>query len=95
MAGRAWLFVRGDDCVWLQRVSEDDCLLRMHGPGTHRDTYTFASADALLAFVATAEERLLSTGWTCQQFAPGEDRRHDVAGARPSVERRRFDDTSV
>ena len=93
MSGHAWLFVRGDECIWLQR--EDDDVLRMHGPGTHRDTYAFASADALLAFVATAEERLLSTGWACQQFAPGEDRRRDAADARPSVERRRFDDRSL
>jgi hypothetical protein len=93
MTGRAWLFVREDSSVWLQRASEDGAVLWIRGPGGHRRDYTFDSGEQLLAFVAAAEERLRAAGWIGNEFGPGEDRRR-TRSVVSSMERRSVTDRS-
>ena len=76
MRNQTWLFVRGEESVWLQTVSERHLLMR--GPSVHRTHKAFEDGQELARFIAHAEERLLASGWTLHRLGAGEDRRRTV-----------------
>ena len=85
----AWLFVRGEESIWLQRSGTEGFELDMHGPLSVRNHYKFDSATELEAFLAAVESRLTPAGWSLQRFGPGQDRRSTPRpGTPPPTERR-------
>lgn len=86
----SWLFVRGDESIWLQRSSPEGCGLEIHGPLSLRRHYAFAHLDELQAFVDSVAARLLPAGWAMQRFEPGDDRRRGprAGEAVPAPDRR-------
>ena len=74
----AWLFVRGEESIWLRRAGEEGFELDMHGPLSLRRHYSFASDLELDSFLADVEGRLKPAGWVLQRFEPGQDRRSSV-----------------
>jgi hypothetical protein len=86
-----WLLTKGELSVTMT-VSEDDSgvALVVRGFGTEEATYRFARIDALMAFAAAQEQKLLDDGFQLQAFSErrsGIDRRRRPRPGAP--ERRR------
>ena len=84
---RAWLYVRGNECVWLEHADETSCVLRMNGPSVHRQLFTFETVGELSAFLADTQERLIANGWSVSDLGKG-DRRQRNIGPPGGAERR-------
>ena len=84
--GVVWLFVRGEDSIWIERVGRSGLL--MCGPSVHRSHKDFREDGELRRFLEDAEQRLLASGWTLQRLGLGEDRRLVKAASPPRRERR-------
>jgi DNA-binding response OmpR family regulator len=76
----SWLFVRGDESVWIVRGRNFQ--VTVYGPGWKRRVYHFDSELELSSFQADYEQRLVNTGFSFEAFR--EDRR------RPCDRRARF-----
>jgi hypothetical protein len=77
----AKLFVRGEECIWLQRSPQGAFDLAMNGPFKQRQHFVFSDECELEQFVTNTEERLARAGWSVQYFKRGEDRRAMGAAA--------------
>jgi hypothetical protein len=88
MGTRAWLYVRENECIWLEHPSTDSPLLRMMGPSVHREVLTFKDAHEVSLFIAETAERLRANGWSLQPLGPAGDRREKESALRAGVERR-------
>jgi hypothetical protein len=82
----SWLFVRGQESVWIERHG---LTLIVAGGGSSREEHTFPDEKALAAYQVTLAERLISGGWFLWAFdrerRQGQERRQV---GRNSQERR-------
>jgi hypothetical protein len=88
----SWLFVRGQETIWVLRSEGHVAIC---GPGTAREDYNFDSPMGIEAFQVSFAERLMAGGWILwgidRERRSGQDRR---TGDRDTPDRRasaRFD----
>jgi hypothetical protein len=89
----SWLFVKGDESVWMSRATACDLLIS--GPRSERLRCGFNNASGLESYQADLASDLLAAGW--ELLGEGYDRRrsHRSASASvpsPDVVERRHDD---
>ena len=77
----SWLFLRGNESIWVERPHEHTMLVA--GPGAQRDERTFISEQAVQEFQIALATRLSGEGWLLWGF----DRERRQAADRRSVER--------
>ena len=80
----AWLFVRGEESIRIQRASPGIRLLT-YGPADATDSHDFASTAALEAFLESYQQRLRNNGWV---LAIVSERRQSEQKISPEHERR-------
>ena len=87
LAPGSWLFVKGDETIWI--VRPEKYVLLVCGPGALQEHQSFDSEDALEGFQVWLAEELISSGWILwgidRDRRSGRDRR--LAG-RETPERR-------
>jgi hypothetical protein len=83
----SWLFVRGDETIWVLR--SDRGHVAVCGPGTAREDYSFENPKGVEAFQVSFAERLIASGWILwgvdRERRSGHDRR---TGERDTHDRR-------
>ena len=83
----SWLFVKGEQSIWIQRPHGHSMVVA--GPGPTREQHDFADEDALQSYQMAIADRLASAGWLLwgvnAQRRTGAERR---GAARQSPERR-------
>jgi hypothetical protein len=83
----SWLFVRGDQSIWVVRPHGYSMIVS--GPGTEGRRHDFKGEDDLQAFQIEMAEELTGSGWIL--YGVGKNRRsgRDRRGASRSVNDRR------
>jgi hypothetical protein len=75
----SWLFVKGDQSIWIERPY--GCSITVAGPGQTRERHDFPDERALDGYQIQLADRLAATGWllwgTNRQRRGGPDRRYD------------------
>lgn len=66
MALASWLFVKGNESVWIERPAGRTMIVA--GPGTEREEHDFATDEALDAFQVKLAEQLVERGWFLWAF---------------------------
>jgi hypothetical protein len=88
MAPSSWLFVRGQESIFIMRPR--GCSLIVEGPGSSRQEHNFDDEDAMQAYQMSIAEQLSERGWLLEGVdrdrRSGRDRR---AALRPTPDRRR------
>lgn len=88
MTPASWLFIKGDQSIWIERPY--GCSMIVAGPGPKREQHDFPDEDALQGYQIAIADRLASAGWLLwgvnRQRRSGEDRR---GTARQSTDRRK------
>jgi hypothetical protein len=83
----SWLFVKGEQSIWIERPHGHSMVVA--GPGPTRERHDFADEDALQNYQMAIADRLASAGWLLwgvnAQRRTGVERR---AAARQSPDRR-------
>lgn len=83
-AHASWLFVKGDETVWILRP--EDFVLLVCGPGSEQRRHTFDGEAALEGFHVWLAEQLMSSGWILwgidRDRRSGRDRRGAQRDAR-------------
>ena len=77
----SWLFLRGNESIWVERPHHHTMLVA--GPGAEREERTFISEEAVQEYQVTLATRLSDEGW----FLWGFDRERRQAPDRRSVGR--------
>lgn len=67
----SWLFVKGSESIWVERL--EGRVLVVAGPGTARETSTYADEQALQQEQIALAETLSNSGWVL--WASDRDRR--------------------
>jgi hypothetical protein len=90
----SWLFVKGEESIWVERPHGRSLVVA--GPGRARERHDFPSEDALQGFQVALADKLANAGWLLwgvnrhrrsspdrrQAGREGSDRRHDPAAGR-------------
>ena len=88
MTPASWLFIKGDQSIWIERPY--GCSMIVAGPGTIREEHDFPDEDALQVYQIGIADKLASAGWLLwgvnRQRRSGDDRRGTT---RQSSERRK------
>lgn len=86
MANACWLFVRGEESIWIERPYGTTLIVA--GPRHRREERTFLTEDDVQRFQVSLAETLVAAGWFLWAF--NEDRRdRDRAASRPATGERR------
>ncbi|HEY6362571.1 MAG TPA: hypothetical protein VIX63_15775 [Vicinamibacterales bacterium] len=87
-APASWLFVKGEETVWILRP--EDFVLLIYGPGPTQKRHTFDGEASMEGFHVWLAEELMSSGWIL--WGIDRDRRsgHDRRGTRRDVPDRRL-----
>ena len=84
----SWLFVKGDQSIWIQRPEGRSMVVA--GPGPTVEQHDFPSEDALQSYQMAIADKLASAGWLLwgvdRQRRTGAERR---GAARETPDRRR------
>jgi hypothetical protein len=80
----AWLFVRGEESIRIQRASPGIRLLT-YGPADAKDFHDFTSVALLEEFLESYQQRLKNDGWV---LAIVSERRQSEQTMSPEQERR-------
>ena len=93
MTPASWLFIKGEQSIWIERPY--GCLMIVAGPGWSRERHDFPDEKALEGYQMDIADKLAAAGWLLwgvnRQRRGGPDRRHTV---RPTADRRHLADTS-
>ena len=83
MTPASWLFVKGEQSIWIERPF--GCSMVVAGPGTSREQHDFPDEDALQNYQMAIADRLASAGWLLwgvnQQRRNGAERRARTRGS--------------
>jgi hypothetical protein len=83
----SWLFIKGQDTIWLLRADPDH--LVVCGPGTCREHFRFDADSAMESFQVSFAERLIAGGWILWGIDRERRSGHDRRGAtRKTTDRR-------
>jgi hypothetical protein len=88
----SWLFVKGDESVWIYRPTLSDLLIC--GPRTERSRWEFPSAGGLEAYQADLASDLLEAGWELlgEGYERRRRRRTDPLAVPPTTPPERSED---
>ena len=86
----AWLFTRASQSVRIVRAVARTGVMHIvvQGPGDERETHEFTDAIACASYQAELERRLVSQGYSLEEFTT--DRRDSTATGQRIPERRRL-----
>lgn len=94
MTPSSWLFVKGDQSIWIERPYGRSMIVA--GPGRLREEHDFKDEDTLQGYQMALADRLASAGWLLwgvnRQRRSGPDRRK--TGRDTSDRRYRADNDS-
>lgn len=83
----SWLFVRGDESVWIVRGRDFEATVC--GPGWQRHVYQFSSELELSTFQGECEQRLVNAGFSFEAFREDRRRSTDQRAQFRGADRRR------
>ena len=75
MALSSWLFIRGQESIWIERPHDFSVIVA--GPGSARAHLLFPNDDALQAYQIATAERLTRAGWFLWGFDQERRKRDD------------------